>query len=95
MDIYYIFLEGKPLPNNRESEELAGAFINCWINSKDEASAKDKAIKYVYNQGWEVLRIKEIFITNCERYGDEPESLNCYNQAIKYGIGAIFYTWPK
>lgn len=95
MKMYYILLEGKPLSNNRESEVLAGAYINCWVKSKDEITAKDKVIKYVHNQGWKVLNIKEIFITNRDRYVDEPESLECFNSAIEYGIDAFFYTWPK
>lgn len=94
MNIYYIFIEAKPLLNNEESKEFAGAYINCWVNTKDEATAKEKAIEYVYDQGWEVLNIEEIFITNKERYIDEPDSLECFNQAIYQGIGAIFYTWP-
>lgn len=94
MNVYYIFLEGKPLLNNKESKEFTGAYINCWVNSKNETTAKDKAIEYVYNQGWEVINIEEVFITNRERYVDEPDSLECFDQAVKYGIGAIFYTWP-
>lgn len=94
MNIYYIFLEGNPLSDNKESKEFAGAYINCWANSKNKTAAKDKAIEYVHSQGWEVMNIKEIFVTNRERYVDEPDSLECFNQAIKCGIGAIFYTWP-
>jgi hypothetical protein len=94
MSIYYILLEGKPLPNNKESEECAGAFINCWVNSKDKATAKKKAIEYVYDQGWQVLNIEEISIVDRERYLDEPDSLECVDNAISCGIGANFYTWP-
>lgn len=94
MKIYYILLEGKPFLNNKEGKEVAGAFINCWVNSEDETTAKDKAVEYVNDQGWEVLNIEEIFIASREQYENEPDSLECFDEAINFGIGSIFYTWP-
>lgn len=94
MKIYYLLLEGKPDINNEESKEVAGAYINCWVKAKDEAAAKDKAIRYIKTQEWEPLNIEEIFVVNRERYVDEPDSLECFEGAINYGVGAIFYTWP-
>lgn len=94
MNVYYIFLEGKPSLNSPESKEIAGAYINCWVSSKSKNIAKNKAIKYVNKQEWEVLNIEEIFLANRERYLDEHESLECFDQAVDCGIGAIFYTWP-
>lgn len=35
-----------------------------------------------------------MYVTNRERYIDEPDSLECIEQAISSGIGAIFYIWP-
>lgn len=93
MDIYYLLLEGKPYINNEESKEVAGAYINCWVKAKDKATARDSAIKYLRNQEWETLNIEEIYVAKPERYVDEPNSLECYDQAINSGVGAIFYTW--
>lgn len=94
MNIYYIFIEGKPLSSNNESKEFAGAYINCWVNSKNTSTAIDAAKEYVLSQGWQILNIEEIFIATRERYIEDPKSLECFDQAIRYGIGAIFYTWP-
>lgn len=94
MKIYYLFLEGKPFTNNEESKEVAGAYINCWVKAKNESSAKDLALKYIHTEGWEILNIEDIYIVNRKIYSDIPESLECYCQAKKYGVGAIFNTWP-
>lgn len=93
MRIYYLLLEGRPFIDNEEREEVAGAYINCWIKAKDETTAKDKATEYVASEGWEIVNIEEIFIAKRERYADLPESLECYEQAIHCGVGAIFNTW--
>lgn len=95
MNVYYIFLEGKPFESNDESKEAAGAYINCWVKSTDEASAKCEAIKYLHDvEGWQVLNIEEIYIAKQAWYKKEPESLKCFNQAVDCGIGVIFYIWP-
>jgi hypothetical protein len=94
MNIYYLLIEGKPNLNNEESKEVAGAYINCWVNAKDETTVREKAIEYINTQEWEALNIEEVYITNRERYVDEPDSLECFEQAINCGIGAVFYTWP-
>lgn len=94
MRIYYLLIEGKPYTSNKESKEVAGGFINCWIKANDEATAEERAIKYINNQEWEVLNIEEIFVAHRERYLDEPDSLECFEQAVSCGIGSIFYTWP-
>lgn len=94
MNVYFMFLEGEPLPENKESKEFAGAYINCWVNAKDNKSAKDKAMKCVHEEGWKILKIKAMFVTNRKRYLENPESLECFDQALTYGIGIVFYTWP-
>lgn len=93
MNVYYVFMESIPLSNNEESKEFAGAFVNCWVYTKDENSARNKAINYVKNQGWKVINIEDIFISDSEMYDDEPDSLECFNQAIESGVGATFYIW--
>lgn len=93
LQIYYLFIEGKPYPDNPESEEVSGAYINCFVKAKGIADAKAKAIEYISSEGWEVENIEKIKIVNRERYLDVPESLEGYDSAIEYGVGAIFYTW--
>ena len=96
MDIYYIFMEARPLPGNKESKKSAGAYINCWVKAADEATAKKEAIRHIHdNEGWQVLYTEETFIANREMYLDTPESLKCFDRAAACGIGLFFYIWPK
>ena len=94
MGIYYLLLEGKPSTDNEEREEAAGAYINCWIKASDEAAAKDRAVEYIADEGWEIASIEEISIAERAWYADLPDSLECYEQAVRCGFGAIFHIWP-
>ena len=94
MSIYYFMFNAKPLPENPESEDCGGAYINCWINSTNRDDAFNTAKEYCDEEGWQILNIEEEFIACREQYEDTPESLKCYDQAVEIGLSAIFNTWP-
>lgn len=94
MKIYYLLLEGRPSVDNGERNEVAGAYINCWVKALDETAAKDRAFEYVTVEGWEIMGIEDVCIVQREGYADMPDSLDCYERAVNCGVGAIFYTWP-
>lgn len=93
MKVYYFMFEAKPFKVNPESKDLGGAYICCWVNSENETSAFEEAKEYINNEEWEIVNLKEKFITNREHYEDNPESLDSFDQAVMNGISAIFYTW--
>jgi len=96
MTIYFFQIKTIPHIDNPEREECVGAFVNCWVKTINEKSAWTKAKKYVINEGWDVVSIEDQFIAKRNMYeGDSEaeESLECFNEAIRDGISAIFYTW--
>ena len=93
MNIYYLLIEARPCANNDESKEVEGAFINCWVNAKNQQSAIKSAKNYIDSEGWETIGIQEINLSCRNYYENEPDLLSCYDSACKYGISAIFNTW--
>ena len=94
MDIYYLLLEGKPLPDNDDSQEISGGFINCWVKSTNPGSALQAAEGYAASEGWEITHVEEIRIVNtmdCQN----PDTIECYKEAQSSGLGAIIYTWES
>lgn len=47
-------------------------------------------IYYLLLEGKPYINIEEIYVTKRERYVDEPDSLEYYDQASNSGVGAIF-----
>ena len=95
MSIFYFMFEGKPLLSNPESQEFEGAYICCWVKSDNENLALSSAKAYIEDEGWEIVCIEEKFVAKREEYIDNQESLDAFDQAINYGVGAVFYTWPS
>lgn len=94
MTIYCVMIEAVPNRKNSESKEYGGAYVNCWIKADAPVEAVEKAKGYIHKENWNFVNIEDIFSVQRERYLDEPDSLECYDNAVQYGLDAIFYTWP-
>lgn len=94
MIIYSLVAEAVPHDNNPESKEYGGAYISCCIKADNPTDALRKAKEYIHKQNWVFINIEDIFAVQREQYIDEPDSLECYDNALQYGLDAIFHTWP-
>ena len=48
----------------------------------------------MYATGLIIVNIEEIYIVTREIYADELDSLECFDESVNFGVGAVFYTWP-
>ena len=96
MKIYYFMIEAVPMYDNPESELYKGAFVNCWVKGTTYLSALNKAKKYIHDdEKWDTLNVLESFVAERESYIEIPESLECYDEACKYGASFLFYTYEN
>ncbi len=93
MSIYYFLIEAKPMKNNPESEYLNGAYVNCWVEANSTKEAIKKAKEYIKWEKWKWLYAEDMYTVERERYLDEPDSLEAYDNACKYGAMGVFYTF--
>ncbi|WKA56218.1 hypothetical protein [Planococcus shixiaomingii] len=97
MAIYYFKFEATPNPDNPEREQYEGAIVNCWVDGTSMKPALTEAAKYVKNEGWKIEKMDDSFKVERERYEGNPElseSLECFDQALREGVSALFYVWP-
>ena len=94
MDIYYLMIEAVPNPDNPESEECKGAYINFWIKASTPEEALSLAKEYVDEENWSYVSTEDIGIAR-RALIDDPDSLQCYNEACEYGLAAAFYVWTN
>ena len=94
MAIYYIMIEAAPNNSNPESKEFGGAYVNCWVKATTQKEALKKAKEYIKDENWMFIKNEDIWEAQRQSYIDLPESLECYDEACKIGLSAIFNTWP-
>lgn len=93
--VYYFMMEAVPGESNKDDGDCGGAFINCWVRAENEEAARVKARKYVEEENWTLIKEEEAFPARRNDYADDPETLECYDEACEYGLSAVFYMWPQ
>lgn len=93
MKIFYVMFEGKPKAGNPESFEIEGGFIDVWVKTDSPEDAVQKAKEYVDQEDWEVVSIEESSEVTREGYLDDPDALECFDEAYEKGISALFFIW--
>ena len=92
--MFFVMLELVPSENNEEKEYCEGAFLDCWVDCDSEAEAVEKAKDYASSEGWDYVETKEVYEVQREKYLDDDEILEIYDEACDYGVSGLFYTWP-
>ena len=94
MAIYYLMVEAAPNSSNPESKEFGGAYINCWVEASTQKDALKKAKEYIHEENWSFIKTEDVWLAQRQNYIDLPDSLECYDEACKIGLSALFNTWP-
>lgn len=91
--IFYVMIEAVPKESNPESAETIGAYVDVWVKTGSLDEAVQKAKEYVDQEEWIVDHVEESSEVVREDYTDDPDLLECYDEACGNGISALFYTW--
>ena len=84
-------------PKSKESgrlSDIGGAYVNCWINFKDQEAAEKLAKLLIKEQGWIPETITDesrVLKKSLKKKKDKQY----YSDAIKYGYTLVFHLWPK
>ena len=95
-EVFLVRIEAKPNSSNEEALDIAGAFVNCWVNADDLKTAELESIKYIQDSDWTPSRFDHWELVCRECYQDEEfaDSLQAVEDSFEEGISGIFYTWP-
>jgi hypothetical protein len=84
-ELFYFMFTGAPLPDNPESIDVGGAYINCWVNENDYSVAESRARASIEAENWRIDELCEWMLCSEKYYlerndlgNDElKEILNC------------------
>jgi hypothetical protein len=93
--MFYLQYEVRPLPGNTYWLEAGGAFANCYIYADAEAEAVKQVQSAFLENCWEVVALEEgPLVTTREQYLEDPDTLECFDEALENGECYVFHLWP-
>lgn len=93
--VFYVQYEARPLPESKDFATVGGAYVNCYVVAKSGEKASELANKYLIENFWEAVRLEEGPVVRLrEHYLDDPEMLECFDEALSNGECYVYHLWP-
>jgi hypothetical protein len=58
MPVFILMIHTKPDKINSNTREVAGAYVNCFIEADDFHKAEKKALKYLKGESWIPIKLE-------------------------------------
>ena len=92
MFIYVI--KAKPTAKSKYSKDIAGAYVNCWIDFKDSRAGQRLAEMLIEDADWTVLSKRPGRWEYKTLRDVLPEERQYYREAKESGSSLVFNMWP-
>ena len=90
MPVFILIIHARPENNNPEFSEVAGAYVNCFIERETFDLAEQIAIKFLKDEYWIPIELEESYMVTEEDYAGDPKGLEVYKQVL---IDKEMYTY--
>ncbi len=96
MKPFFFNIKVEPIPDNPQAKDLNGAMAHVWVFDESINKAKEKAIRYINERGWKLIKVELSLEPNPEQISElGKEELWNYKRAELQGISADFSAWAK
>ena len=94
--MYLFRILAEPDPDNEEVDrDVAGAYVNVWIDFPEPDAAEVIARYYIKDAGWVPITTEETTWVEETDYNEGDESREYFLEALVNGSCRVFYTWSK
>jgi hypothetical protein len=90
-----VFIQFEAMPPQAVSsrENVAGAYINCWIHSDDAAEAEQRAREWTADEDWVIVSVEECRPVDVQSEVSGPNG-PYIREALESGGSLVFHQWP-
>lgn len=88
----FIQFEAMPTETVAARDNVAGAYVNCWIQSNDAVQAEARGRQWISDQGWTVVSVKQCRPVDVQAETQGPDS-EYVLEALKADGSIVFHRW--
>lgn len=93
--VWYFIFKVSPKPNTSLAEEAGGAFVNCWIDFREQEGAKHLAKFYLDQEGWQYEETQEATWVEKVDYDDDAIGMQHFSEAEVNSACFVINEWPN
>ncbi len=91
--MFLFTIVAKPKPENEEHKEEGGAYVNAYIDFKEEEGAEVIARYYIEDAGWYAEETDEVSWLTEKDIKKNEEDYQYFKEAKECGSSLVFNTW--
>jgi hypothetical protein len=89
----FIRFEAMPAQIISTRENVAGAYVNCWIRADDAAEAEERARQWIADEDWVVVSVEACRLVDIDSEVSGPDG-SYIREALESGGSLVFHRWP-
>lgn len=93
MPVFILLMHLKPTDDNPRVNEIAGAYVNCFVEAATFDAAEKTALQYIRNQHWAPIAFEEGYEVTEADYDGDPNGLDIYKQVLVDKEQYSFHTY--
>lgn len=92
--MWYFILKVTPKPDTPLASEAGGAFVNCWIDFREQEGAEHLAKFYLDREGWQYEETQERNRVEKGDCDDDAEGMEHFSEAEMNSASFLVNQWP-
>jgi hypothetical protein len=92
--MFFLNYHAKPIRVPKKPDDIARAWINCWINCDDVDDATKRAVRMMRDYGWKEMEIEDVFKIERSDYLGNENQLQYFDQALLDDEVLVVYSYP-
>jgi hypothetical protein len=90
--VIFIQFEAMPTQAVAERDNVAGAHVNCWIQTRDPERAEARGRHWISEEGWVVVSVKQCRTVDVDAETAGPDA-EYILEALRADGSIVFHRW--
>jgi hypothetical protein len=82
MLVFILIIKVEPNKENAQAGEIAGAYVNCFVEANTFEEAEETAIRFLREENWVPIALEESWEVTEKDYENDPAGLEVYKQVL-------------
>ena len=93
--MYYVCITVRTHHSHLEHARIDQAYVGCWMERETEEEAVEDAKAMILEEPWVIEEVDSVSEVTAEDYGDDPENLAYFDQALEDKNVLVFNVCPR
>jgi len=93
MPVFILMIKAEPDNDNPQAGEIAGAYVNCFVEANTFEKAEETAKRFLKNESWVPIALEESWEVTAKDYENDPAGMEVYQQVLIDKEKYTFHTY--